>query len=177
PREVPGALAFASGVLYLASGPRLITKHMLDARLSTLGRSKVDSPQLVGMAYDGLYLWTVDAARGRLVKRVLDSELTPAASFDYPGVRPAALAFDGKELWSLDAGGRELLRHDLDDPRRVTLRLPLHELDSGEWSPVGLAFDGRRFLVAATKGKDNEAQGRLFANAVPPALLAAMREK
>jgi CheY-like chemotaxis protein len=174
PGEVPGALAFAGGALYVASGPRAIVKHMLDGRFASLGRFQDAAPQTVGMAYDGLYLWTCDAAKGRLHKRVLDGELSVAASYDYPGKKPAALAFDGKRLWSLDAGERELLRHDLDDPRRVTLRLPLPEYDSGGWTPVGLAFDGRRFLSAAVKRAGGLSEGRLFAHELPPEVLAGI---
>ncbi len=174
PAEVPGALAFAGGALYVASGPRLIVKHMLDGRFRVLGRSVDAAPQTVGMAYDGLYLWTCDAAKGRLHRRVLDAELSVAASYAYPGRKPAALAFDGKRLWSLDAGERELLRHDLDDPRRVTLRLPLPEYRSGDWTPVGLAFDGKRFLSAALKRSGGVSEGRLFAHELPPEVLAAV---
>lgn len=174
PREVPGAMAFAGGGLLVASAPRTIVRHMLDEKLSVLSRSEDSAAQSVGMAYDGLYLWTCDAKKGRLHKRVLDGELTPAASFEYPGVRPAALAFDGRRLWSFDAGTKELLRHDLDDPRRVLLRLPLAEYSSGDWSPVGLAYDGRRFLSVATRRRDGVSESRLFAHELSAELAAAL---
>ena len=97
-----------------------------------------------------------------------------AASFDYPGGRPAALAFDGRRLWSLDAGAKELLRHDLADPRRVLLRLPLPEYSQGDWSPVGLVFDGRRFLSLAVRRRGEAAESRLFAHELAPELLGAL---
>ncbi|MBI3299415.1 MAG: hypothetical protein HYZ75_14705 [Elusimicrobia bacterium] len=174
PREVPGAMAFAAGSLFVASAPRMVVKHLLDERLSVLTRSVDSVPQTVGMAFDGLYLWTCDAKKGRLHKRLPDAELTVAASFEYPGVRPAALTFDGRKLWSLDAGGRELLRHDLSDPRRILLRLPLREYDAGDWTPVGLAFDGRRFLSAAVRRRGGLSESRLFAHELAPEVLAGI---
>lgn len=174
PREVPGAMAFAGGGLLVASAPQAIVRHMLDEKLTVLARSRDSAGQSIGMAYDGLYLWTCDAKKGLLYKRVLDADLTPAASYEYPGVRPAALAFDGRRLWSFDAGTKELLRHDLDDPRRVLLRLPLAEYSSGEWAPVGLAYDGRRFLSAATRRRDGVSESRLFAHELSPELVAAL---
>lgn len=174
PREVPGAMAFAGGALYVASGPRLIVKRMLDEKLSALGRSDDQAPQTVAMAFDGLYLWTVDAKNGRLHKRVLDAEMTVAKSYDYPGGKAVALAFDGRKLWSLDAKGGELLRHDLRDPRSVLLRWPVREYSSGEWTPVGLAFDGRRFYSAAVKRDGSTSEGRLFAHNLPDEILAVL---
>lgn len=174
PREVPGAIAFAGGALYAASGPRVIVKRMLDAKLGALGRYQDRAPQTVAMAFDGLYLWTVDAVAGRLHKRVLDGELTVAKSYDYPGRKPAALAFDGRKLWSLDAANKELLRHDLTDPRRVLLRWPLKEYASGEWAPVGLAFDGRRFYSAAVRREGAASEGRLFAHELPEEVLEVL---
>lgn len=176
PREVPGALAFAGGALYAASGPRTLVKRMADARLTPLERYEDAAPQTVALAFDGLYLWTVDSKRGRLHKRVLDGELTVAESFDYPGRKAAALAFDGRKLWSLDAAGKELLRHDLADPRRVTLRLPLDDYRSGEWAPVGLAFDGRRFFTAAVRREEGRSAGRVFVHDLPEELVRALRE-
>lgn len=174
PREVPGAIAFAGGALYVASGPRVVVKRMLDAKLSPLGRFADKAPQTVGMAFDGLYLWTVDAGAGRLHKRVLDTELTVAKSYDYPGGKAAALAFDGRKLWSLDAAQKELLRHDLSDPRRVLLRWPLPEYSSGDWTPVGLAFDGKRFYTAAVGRGGGGSEGRLFAHDLPPEVVSAL---
>lgn len=176
PREVPGAIAFAGGALYAASGPRVIVKRMLDARLSALGRSEDKAPQTVGMAFDGLYLWTLDSKKGRLHKRVLDAELTVAQSFDYPGRKAAALAFDGVKLWSLDAGDRELLRHDLSDPRKVLLRWPLREYAGSDWKPVGLAFDGRRFFTAAVRLEGSASEGRIYAHELPEEVAAALRK-
>lgn len=175
PREVPGALAFAGGALYAASAPRTVVKHMLDAKLTALARSPDSAGQTVGMAYDGLYLWTCDAPKGRLHRRIPDAELTVEKSFAYPGRRPAALAFDGRRLWSLDAGEKELLRHDLADPRKVLLRWPLPEYSSGEWTPVGLAFDGRRFWSAAVSRDGAAPRGRLFVHELPEETLEAMR--
>ena len=174
PREVPGAMAFGGGALYVSGGPRVIVKRMLDERLSALGRSDDQAPQTVAMAFDGLYLWTVDSKKGRLHKRVLDAELTVAKSYDYPGGKAVALAFDGRKLWSLDAKAGELLRHDLRDPRSVLLRWPVREYSSGEWTPVGLAFDGRRFYSAAVKRGGSASEGRVFSHDLPDEVVAVL---
>lgn len=176
PREVPGAIAFAGGALYAASGPRVIVKRMLDARLTPLERFNDSRPQTVGMAYDGLYLWTVDSKTGKLHKRVLDAELTVAKTFDYPGRKAVALTFDGKRLWSLDAANKELLRHDLADPRRILLRWPLRDYPSGAWIPVGLAFDGRRFFTAAVLREGATSEGRVFVHDLPEEVVRAIHK-
>ncbi|MFA5140957.1 MAG: hypothetical protein WC728_17155 [Elusimicrobiota bacterium] len=187
PREIPGALAFAGDALWVSAAPssigrlgtagqsrapypaapRSVVKHMLDDRLSVLGWMPDAQAQSVGMAYDGLYLWTCDAAAGRLHKRILDEGLSVVSSVDYPGGKPAALTFDGKTLWSLDGGNRELLRHDLEDPRRVTMRVPLPDYRSGLWRPTGLAFDGRRFWSVAERIPKGQGPGRVFIHALP----------
>ena len=128
------------------------------------------------MAYDGLYLWTVDSKTGKLHRRVLDAELTVAKTYDYPGRKAVALAFDGKRLWSLDAAGKELLRHDLPDPRRILLRWPLRDYPAGAWNPVGLAFDGRRFFTAAVNREGATSEGRVFVHDLPEEVVRAIHK-
>lgn len=166
PREVPGALAFAGNALWTAASPRSFVKHMLDDRLSVLGRFKDSRPQTIGMAYDGLYLWTFDSKKGRLHRRILDDELSIVESYDYPGARVAALTFDGKALWSLDADNRELLRHDLARPARITRRVPLPQYRSGEWKPTGLAWSGEGFWTVGEHQPKGHMPGRIFFHAL-----------
>jgi CheY-like chemotaxis protein len=167
PAEVPGALAFAADALWIASGSRSLVKHMLDDKLSVLFSVGDSAPQTVGMAYDGLYLWTCDAKEGRLHKRILDDRLTILSSYPYPGSKPAALAYDGTSLWSIDAGNRELIEHDISNPERVIQRIPLPEYRKGGWKPTGLAFDGKRFWSVAEQGPKGDQPGRIFAHAIP----------
>lgn len=166
PNEIPGAMAFAADSLWVASAPRSIVKHMLDDKLDVLGRFDDAAPQTVGMAYDGLYLWTCDAKDNRLHKRVFDSQLSIAASYRYPGARPVALAYDGHSLWSLDGGNRELLEHDIADPQRILRRVVLPEYRRGGWKPTGLAFDGKRFWTAAERLPKGDEPGRVFVHSV-----------
>jgi hypothetical protein len=165
PGEVPGAAAFAAGTLWTSSGNKLV-KHMLDAKLTVLSSAQDAHGQTVGMAYDGLYLWTCDAKPGRLHKRILDADLTEVAAYRYPGTRPAALAFDGKTLWSVDAGTRDLLEHDIAQPEKIRRRIALTAYRDGEWKPVGLAFDGVRFWTAAENTAKADRLGRVFAHPV-----------
>jgi DNA-binding response OmpR family regulator len=149
PREIPGALAFAGDALWVSAAPRGVVKHMLDDRLSVLSWMQDAQAQSVGMAYDGLYLWTCDAATGRIHKRILDDGLSVVSSIDYPGGKPAALAFD------------------LEDPRRVTLRVPLPDYRPGLWRPAGLAFDGKRFWSVAERIPKGQGPARIFVHALP----------
>lgn len=165
PAVVPVTLALFADALWTVSARGGILRHMLDERLTVLARYPNAYPHTVGMAYDGLYLWTADTDGGRLRKRLLDDQLTVLESYDYPGSKPAALAYDGRDLWSLDAGNRELLRHDLQDPRKVSYRRVLREYQSGNWRPAGLAWDGRQFWSVAEParpGARGGAAGRLF---------------
>ncbi|MBI5244943.1 MAG: hypothetical protein HY922_14850 [Elusimicrobia bacterium] len=166
PAEVPGALAFAADALWTAAGPRSLVKHMLDERLSALSRVDDSAPQTIGMAYDGLYLWTCDSKEGRLHKRILDDRLSIASSYRYPGVKPAALAYDGRSLWSLDAGNRELVEHDISNPEKILRRIVLAEYRRGGLKPTGLAFDGKRFWSAAEQLPKGEQGGRIFSHPV-----------
>jgi CheY-like chemotaxis protein len=174
PQERPGALAFAGDSLYAAAAPRGIVRHMLDDRLTVLSWTRDKSPQTVGIAYDGLYLWTVDTKTKKIHKRIPDEGLSVIESFVYPGERPTALTFDGRTIWSLDWGNREMLRHDLANPERVTMRLPLNRYRGGEWKPTGLAFDGKRFLTTAEQLPRGEAPGRVFVHEIPPDHLRAI---
>ena len=167
PAEVPGPLTFAADALWVASGARVLVKHMLDDKLTVLLQVSDSAPQTVGMAYDGLYLWTCDAKEGRLNKRILDDRLTIVSSYPYPGSKPAALAYDGRSLWSLDAGNRELVEHDIANPEKVIERIVLSEYRKGGWKPTGLVFDGKRFWSVAEQAPKGEGPGRIFAHSIP----------
>ena len=174
PQERPGALAFVGDSLYAAAAPRGIVRHMLDERLTVLAWTRDKLPQTVGLAYDGLYLWTCDTKTKKIHKRIPDEGLSVVDSFPYPGGNPAALAFDGKTIWSLDSVNRELLRHDLKNPKRITMRLPLDRYRSAEWKPTGLVFDGEKFYTTAEQRPKGEAPGRVFVHTIPPDHLRAI---
>lgn len=162
PKEAPAALALTKDQLWVVAAQNLLVRHMLDERLTALSRVVDRAGPTVGLAYDGLYLWTVDGKDKRIHKRLLDDKLTVLDSYEYPGSEPAALAFDGKDLWSLDAGHKELLRHAMDHPGRVTLRASIPEYADGAFRPVGLAFDGERFWSVAENRRDTGSPGRIF---------------
>lgn len=174
PQEVPGALAYAGDALYAAAAPRGIVKHLLDDRLTVLGRSTDAAPQTVGLAYDGLYLWSVDTKTKKIHKRIPDEGLSVIESYKYPGGIPTALTYDGRALWSVDWTNRELLRHDLKNPERVTMRIPLDAYRGARWKPTGLAFDGTRFVTVAEEQPRGEGPGRVFLHEVPPDHLRAI---
>ncbi|MBI3549321.1 MAG: hypothetical protein HY078_09805 [Elusimicrobia bacterium] len=166
PAETPTAIALAGDALFVASQNGTVVKHLLDSTLTVLAKFPERLPNTVGMAYDGLYLWTLDGKAGRMRKHLPDTTLTALASYPYPGSRPAAIASDGKHLWTFDAGNREILEHDLDDPRRILYRLPLKEYRSGEWRPTGLAWDGTKFWTAGEAAGGLEKSGRVFRHEV-----------
>ncbi len=162
PKESPAALTLTKDQLWVVAAQNQLVRHMLDDKLTALNRVVDRVGPTVGLAYDGLYLWTVDGKDKRIHKRLLDDQLTVLDSYEYPGSDPAALAFDGKDLWSLDAGHHELLRHAMDHPGRVTLRVAVPEYADGAWRPVGLAFDGERFWSVAENRRDSSVPGRIF---------------
>ncbi len=145
--ETPVALAFGSGMLWTAGAGGEITSRMRNAGLSKLVRYPAKAFETAGMAYDGLYLWTLGPKK--FFKRILDSDLTVVQAYQYPGTRPAGLAFDGKSLWTIDAGKGLLLRHDLEKPERIVAVLALPQYKDGRFKPVGLAWDGAGFWSVA----------------------------
>ncbi|MBI5202126.1 MAG: hypothetical protein HY925_11110 [Elusimicrobia bacterium] len=162
PKEAPAALALTQDQLWVVASQNQLVRHMLDDRLTALEKVADRAGPTVGLAYDGLYLWTVDGKDKRIHKRLMDDHLTVLDSYDYPGSEPAALAFDGKDLWSLDAGHHELLRHSLEHPGRVTLRATIPEYADGAFRPVGLAWDGERFWSVAENRRESNRPGRVF---------------
>ena len=167
PGVAPVALAATGDALWTADPDGTVRRHMLDERLTVVGRPEDAFSRTVAMAYDGLYMWTVDGARNKLRKHLMDDRLTVLAVYDYPGVKAAALAFDGRTLWSIDETNRELLRHDINEPRLVTFKAGLREYQSGEWRPVGLAWDGAAFWSAAeTATPGSRRSGRIFKHRV-----------
>lgn len=163
PRLTPRAIAVSSDALWMASVYGSVTRHMLDEKLTQLSKYSI-VPNTVGLAYDGLYLWTLDGKDDKVRKHLLDDRLTVIDEFAYPGSRPAAITFDGRTLWSVDAGNKELLRHDIDDPKTITWRVSLREYQSGRWLPSGLAWDGKRFWTTAEpiKRKGPVGTARMF---------------
>lgn len=152
PREAPVALAWGAGALWATDPEGNVTKRRLDERLTATGRWKLAEGEVVGLCFDGLYLWTAHRSGRLLVKRIPDEELTAAGAWPYPGSgRPAAIACDRRGLWSVDEGG-ELLRHDLADPEAVADRSKLGGYGPG-WKVSGLASAADRlWSVAESSG-------------------------
>ena len=149
--ETPVAAAFAADAVWTASADGPIVRRMRDAKLTPLQRYPKAAPNCAGIAFDGLYLWTLDAHAKTLSKRLLDPELTVVSKSRVAGLKPAALVWDGAALWTLDGGDRVLRRHDLTDPALVVAVLPLPEYADGAYVPQGLAWDGERFWTVAER--------------------------
>lgn len=169
PAEPPTALAMVKDAAWTLTAQGSVARRMRDGKWTVLGRYPAGSSRPVGIAFDGLYLWTVDAREKKILKHLVDDRLTVLASFPYPGAKAAALAFDGKSLWSLDAGNRELLRHHLERPHEVTRRLALSEYKDGRYEGVGLAWDGRRFWSVGEPRPAGSAPARVFLHQPPAA--------
>jgi DNA-binding response OmpR family regulator len=149
--ETPVAADFATDAVWTASADGTVVRRMRDRDLTPLQRYPKAAPHCAGIAFDGLYLWTLDGASKTLTKRLLDASLTPVSSYRVKGLKPAALVWDGKSLWTLDAGDRVLRRLDLDDPRLVLQVVSLPEYGDGRYVPTGLAWDGREFWTVAER--------------------------
>jgi len=169
--QMPVSVAFAMDAVWSVAAKGTIVRHMRDAVLTPVETYKDAAPHTVGIAYDGLYLWTCDPARRLVYKRLTDAALTVVASYRYPGAEPAALVFDGKSLWSLDAGNKELIRHNLERPDQTMGRIALPEYRDGEYKPRGLAWDGTRFWTVAEKLPKDSGPARVFQHADLAAML------
>lgn len=162
PAGSPQAVSFGKDSAWTAMENGSVIRHLKDATLTPVQTFPGAAPRTSGMAYDGLYLWTCDAARKILRKHLPDERLTVLASVAYPGERPVALAFDGQALWSLDGVHRELLRHDPDAPEKITKRFKLDEYRDGRYAPTGLAWSGGRFWTLGERLPKDSGSARLF---------------
>lgn len=163
--ETPVAAAFAADGLWTVTADGTITRRMRDAKLTPLQRYPRAAPNSAGLAFDGLYLWTLDQRTKTLTKRLLDEALTPVGHWRLPGLKPVALVWDGRALWTLDQGDRVLRRHDLERPDLALTLAPLPEYGDGVYAPTGLAWDGARFWTVAER-RDGKGPGRLFRHGV-----------
>jgi CheY-like chemotaxis protein len=165
PDEMPAALSISGDAAWTAGSGGRVTRRQKDAKLTPLAR--VAGPRTLGLAFDGLYLWTLDADKPLIRKRLPDDALTELASYRYPGSKGAALCWDGKTLWSLDAGNRELVRHNLERPDEATERVSLAEYSDGLHRPVALAFDGSSFWTVGERSRRGSGPARLYRHAEP----------
>lgn len=151
PAETPVAAAFAADAVWTASADGTVVRRMRDAKLTPLQRYPKAAPNSAGLAFDGLYLWTLDAHARTLSKRLLDADLTVVSKTRVAGLKPNALLWDGSALWILDAGDRVLRRYDPVDPSTAVAVLPLPEYSDAVYAPTGLAWDGGRFWTVAER--------------------------
>lgn len=165
--ETPVAASFAPDGLWTATADGTIARRMRDAKLTPLQRYPKAAPNSAGLAFDGLYLWTLDQRRKTLTKRLLDETLTPVATWRLPGLKPVAVVWDGRALWTLDAGDRVLRRHDLERPDLPLALVALPEYGDGVYAPTGLAWDGERFWTVAER-RDGKGPSRLFRHREEP---------
>lgn len=149
PQEAPAALAVAEGALWVATADGRVVKHALDPKLTALARLRVPGKSVVGLCFDGLYLWSADRGSRKLRQHLMDDRLSTAQEFTYPGVSPAAIACDKRGFWSIDDGTGQLLRHSLADPSEIEDKAPLSAYDVKRWRPSGLAVSGGRLWSVA----------------------------
>ncbi len=158
--ETPVAAAFTGEAMWTVSADGTVTRHMRDEKLTPLTRYPKAAPNSAGLAFDGLYLWTLDARAKVLRKHLVDRDLSVLATYKWRGVKAAGLLFDGKTLWSLDAADRRLMRHGLERPEDVVEAVPLPEYAEGAFIPTGAAWDGSRFWTVG-EAKDGKGPARL----------------
>lgn len=153
--ETPVAAAFTTEAMWTVSADGTVIRRMRDDKMTALTRYAKAAPNSAGLAFDGLYLWTLDSRAKVLRKHLVDRELTVISTHKWRGVKAAGLLFDGRTLWSLDAADRRLLRHHLERPEDVIEGVPLPEYSEGGYLPAGVAWDGARFWTvgSAADGK------------------------
>ena len=165
--ETPVAAAFTGEAMWTVSADGTIIRRMRDDKMTPLTRYPKAAPYSAGLAFDGLYLWTLDARAKVLRKHLVDRELSVLAVYKWRGSKPAGLVFDGKTLWSLDAADRRLLRHNLVRPDEPIDSVPLPEYASGTYLPAGLAWDGTRFWTVGS-AQDGKGPARLVRHREEP---------
>jgi hypothetical protein len=143
--ETPVAAAFTTEAMWTVSADGTVIRRMRDDAMTPLMRYPKAAPNSAGLAFDGLYLWTLDARAKVLRKHLVDRELSVIATYKWRGLKAAGLLYDGRSLWSLDAANRRLLRHGLDHPEEFVDSIPLPEYAEGAYQLVGAAWDGARF--------------------------------
>jgi DNA-binding response OmpR family regulator len=143
--ETPVAAAYTAENVWTVSADGAVARRMRDAKLTLLQRYPSAALNCAGLAFDGLYLWTLDGRAQTLTKHLLDEALTPVSTTKIPGLKVVALIWDGHALWTLDAGDRVLRRHDLERPELVVSLTGLPEYGDGVYEAKGLAWDGSRF--------------------------------
>lgn len=158
--ETPVSAHFAEDSVWTIAADGTIARRMRDAKLTVLQRWPGAAPNPAGIAFDGLYLWTLDGRSRRLSKRIPDASLTVAATYRVPGTKPVALVYDGSTLWTLDAADRALRRHNLQRPEEAVELVSMSAYSDGAEQPTGLAFDGTRFWTAAERRKGGPARLR-----------------
>ncbi|MBI3289091.1 MAG: response regulator [Elusimicrobia bacterium] len=165
--ETPVAATFTGESMWTVSADGTIVRRMRDAQMTVLSRYRKAAPNSAGLAFDGLYLWTLDARAKVLRKHLVDRDLTVLASYRWRGERPAGLLFDGKTLWTLDAADRRMIRHNLERPDENTEFVALPEYGSGAFIPTGAAWDGSRFWTVG-EAKDGKGPARLVRHREEP---------
>ncbi len=114
----PTALAFDGRLLWVADwGGRISALDPADPRRAV---REVAVPagglfRPTALAFGDGRMWTLDAARARLLRAQALHPETVVATVQSPGPAPTALAFDGASLWSYDAANRALYRHAGDE--------------------------------------------------------------
>lgn len=151
PAETPVGAVFAADAMWTVTADGTISRRLLDPSLKVLARLPRVSPNPAGIAYDGLYLWTLEAGTNWLSKRLLDDRLSVVQRWKIAGLKPVAVVWDGRDLWTLDAADRLLRRLDVSSPDLVIGVRPLGRALGDEYEPSGLAYDGERFWVVGAR--------------------------
>lgn len=146
----PTALAFDGNLLWVADwGGRISALDPADPRRA-VREVAVPSGALfrpTAMAFGDGRVWTLDAARARLIRAQAAHPETVVASIPSPGAAPTALAFDGSSLWSYDAANRALYRHAADESTYQSY--PIEE----DVVPNALAWVDGKLWVHDTKSR------------------------
>jgi len=162
--ETPVAAAFTTEAMWTVSADGTVIRRMRDDKMSPLTTYLRAAPSSAGVAFDGLYLWSLDARAKVLRKHLVDRELSVIATYPWRGVKAAGLVYDGRSLWSLDAAEKRLLRHALERPADVIESVPLPEYAEGAYMAVGAAWDGSRFWTVG-EALDGRGPARLVRHA------------
>lgn len=146
----PTALAFDGKLIWVADwGGRLSALDPADPRRAVREIAVPAGGILrpTALAFGDGRMWTLDAARARLIRASATRPEAVLATVASPGPAPTALAFDGSALWSYDAANRALYRHAADEATYQSFPI------SDDVVPNALAWVDGRLWMHDTKSR------------------------
>ena len=100
------------------------------------------------LAFGGEFLWTLDAAQGRIIRHKAEDPSQVLQSRATPGPAPTGLAYDGQSIWSYDAANKIFYQHAADETNARSFGIKEDAV------PTAMAWVGGKLWVFDSKSRD-----------------------